>query len=568
MKVSDFIAKKIKKLKIFNIPVFQGGAIMHIIDSIGNLKGLKYYCPYHEQSLAMSVDAYARLKGFGIGCVTSGPGATNLITGVCCSYYDSIPCLFFTGQVGQFHIKKKLSHRQKGFQETDVKNLFSTITKFSYQIKNVEEVNYIIDKAIYIAKSGRPGPVVIDVPYNIQVSNIDFKKLKKFKPNKKKLEKNKIKRIIKYLIHNISKEKKAVFIAGGGVTLSKNNKNFLNLVEKLNIPFVTSWNSQDICPYNHKLYFGSVGRHGNQCANDIIEKADIVVSFGFRYAPKAINENFGKKNKTKIVALDIDKTELDECIVKLTKKFQVDFDNLFNEIRNINFSKLDNNTWVNKCREIKREKFLNNLEDVGNKNLINPYLFFHKLSFIVSKNAKIFTDAGANLCWCLTSFKVTKKQKLISAWGNSPMGYAVSAGIGACFAEKKQQIISCIGDGSFLINIQEMQFLKHHPEVKLKIIIFDNQTLGNTKLGTQEAFNGRTHANDAKNGYYPPDIKKIVKSYDIKYFELKNNKEINFKMKKFLNYRNTSILHVKVSSEHNVIDHSKKYLNSIYNWRN
>ena len=127
-----------------------------------------------------------------------------------------------------------------------------------------------------------------------------------------------------------------------------------------------------------------------------------------------------------------------------------------------NFLKLNNHEWVNNCRKIKKEKFLNNLEDSGNKKLVNPYLFFHKLSFLVNKNAKIFTDAGANLCWCLTSFKVTKQQKLISAWGNSPMGYSVSAGIGACYAEKKQQIISSIGDGSFLINVQEMQFLKHH----------------------------------------------------------------------------------------------------------
>ena len=248
-----------------------------------------------------------------------------------------------------------MSHRQKGFQETDVKNLFSTITKFSYQIKNVDEVEYIIDKAVYIAKHGRPGPVVIDVPYNIQVSNINFKKLKSSNRVKQK-KKEKIKEIIKYLIQNISIKKKTVFIAGGGITLSKNNKNFLNLVEKMNIPFVTSWNSQDICPYNHKLYFGSVGRHGNQSANEIIEKADIVVSFGFRYAPKAINENFGIKNKTKIIALDIDKTELDECIVKLTKKFQIDFNDLFNEIKNINFLKLNNHEWVNNCRKIKKEK--------------------------------------------------------------------------------------------------------------------------------------------------------------------------------------------------------------------
>lgn len=296
IKVSDFIANKIAKLKIKNIPIFQGGAIFHVIDSIGRHKKLKYYCPYHEQSLAMSTDAYARLNGFGIGCVTSGPGATNLITGICCSYYDSIPGLYFTGQVGQFHIKKHSQHRQKGFQETDVAELFSSITKFSYQIKNPNEIDYAIDKAVYISKSGRPGPVVLDVPYNIQIAKINPSKLKRFTlPSERKTPQKK--NIIK-LINSITKtKKKVIVIAGGGIRVSNNVENFLNFTKKTNIPFVTSWSSQDITKFDHKLYFGSIGRHGNQCANEIINSADIVLTLGFRFAPKAINENFGTKSK-------------------------------------------------------------------------------------------------------------------------------------------------------------------------------------------------------------------------------------------------------------------------------
>ena len=166
----------------------------------------------------------------------------------------------------------------------------------------------------------------------------------------------------------------------------------------------------------------------------------------------------------------------------------------------------------------------------------------------------------------MTSFRVLKNQRLISAWGNSPMGYSIAAGIGVCYAEqgKRKQIISSIGDGSFLINIQDLQFLKNHKEIKLKIIVFDNQTLGNTKQGTQETFNGRTHANDIMNGYYPPEIKKISRSYNIKYFSLVDNKNIKKQLKNFLNYNKTSILHVRVSEDYNVIDHSKKHLNSVY----
>ena len=569
MKVSDFIALKIKKLGIKNVPVFQGGAIMHVIDSIGRLKGLNYFCPYHEQSMAMTVDCYSRIKDFGVGCVTSGPGATNLITGVCCSYYDSIPCLFISGQVGQFHIKKNKLHRQKGFQETDVQELFSSITKFSYQIQNAEEIDYIIDKAVYLAKKDRPGPVIIDVPYNIQIANINLKKLKKFVAPKIKVDK-KINKKIKFLIKNIYNHKKVVFIAGGGVCISKSNNNFLSLVEKTQVPFVTSWSSQDITKYDNKFYLGSIGRHGNQSANEILNKADLVVSFGFRFAPKAINENFGKNPKIKIISLDVDKIELTNLNVKIDIKINLDLKYFFKQIKKIKLKKHENKNWLKECQKIKELKFINNIaaKKISNKKFINPYLFFHKLSDLVKKDSIIITDAGANLCWCMMSFRITNKQRLISAWGNSPMGYSISAGIGARYAKTNSQIISCIGDGSFMINIQELQFLKHHRDINLNIIVLDNETLGNTKLGTEEAFNGRTHANDSEHGYYPPDIKKIANCFDLKYFYLSSNKDIEKIIKLFLKDENkgSKILHVKVSSEHPVIDHSKMKLNSIYSF--
>jgi acetolactate synthase-1/2/3 large subunit len=181
----------------------------------------------------------------------------------------------------------------------------------------------------------------------------------------------------------------------------------------------------------------------------------------------------------------------------------------------------------------------------------------------VKKDRIVITDAGANLCWCMESFNVTKKQRLISAWGNSPMGYSIGAGIGASYASPKKQVFSLIGDGSFMINVQEMQFLKHH-NLNLKIIIFDNRGLGNTKLGTEAAFNGRTHANNSAYGYYPPNIKDIVSSYKIKYFNLKKNNDIEKSINALVKYKGNAVLHIKVSPETNVIDHSVARLKSIY----
>ena len=561
MKVKDYLAKKIKSLKINNIPLFQGGAIMHLIDSIGELKGLDYYVPYHEQSLAISVDAYSRIKGMGVGCVTSGPGGTNLITGVCCSYYDSIPCLFITGQVGQFHIKRSKEMRQRGFQETDMVSLFSSITKYTYQIKDPNEVDYIFDKAVYLAKNGRPGPVVIDLPYNIQIANINLKKMKKFLPPLPPKKYPRLLLQIKKVIKLLNENKKVVFVAGGGLRISNTFKEFLKISKKMNIPFVTTWASQDITPFDNKLYFGSIGRHGHQSANEVINSADLLVTFGFRFSPKAISENYNKNNDKKIIAVDIDPVELKEAIIEPDIKICTDLKIFFNCFKKFPIKKFNNQAWIKQCSEFKKLKYLNNLI-VGNKE-VNPYLFFNIFSKIIKKNSIVITDAGANLCWCMESFNVTKSQRLISAWGNSPMGYAIAAGIGASYASKNKEVFSLIGDGSFMMNVQDMQFLKHH-NLNLKIIIFDNQGLGNTKLGTEAAFNGRAHANNRAYGYYPPNIKDIINSYKIKYFNLKKDKNINKSINDLMKYKGNAVLHVKVSPETNVIDHSIKSLQSIF----
>jgi len=561
MKITDFLAKKIKSLKINHIPLFQGGAIMNLIDSIGELKGLDYYVPYHEQSLAMSIDAYSRIKGFGVGCVTSGPGATNLITGVCCSFYDSVPCLYITGQVGQFHIKRSKEMRQRGFQETDIVSLFSSITKFSYQIKDPNEVGYIFDKAVYLAKSGRPGPVVIDLPYNIQIADINLKKIKQFIPPKIKNKNSKIFIKIKKINELINKSQKVAFIAGGGLRVSNTYKDFLKIAKKLNVPFVTTWASQDITSFNNKLYFGSIGRHGHQSANEVINSADLLITFGFRFSPKAINENYKKKKNTKIISIDVDPRELNEAIVRPDIKICLDLKLFFNLFRKIFIKKLKNQKWLESCSLFKEKKYINNLK-IDNK-FVNPYLFFNIFSKMIKKDAIVITDAGANLCWRMQSFNITKNQRLISAWGNSPMGYSVGAGIGASYAIKNKQIFSLIGDGSFMMNIQELQFLKHH-NLNLKIIVFDNDGLGNTKLGNEAAFAGRCHANNSDYGYYPPNIEDVIKPYKLKYFNLNKNSDIKKSINALSKYKGNAVLHVKVSPETNVIDHSNPKLSSIY----
>ncbi len=550
--VAKYISKYLEKKKLKNIPIFQGGAIMNTINEIGKNKKFKYFCPYHEQALSMEVDAMSRLDGKAhVGLVTSGPGATNLITGVCCSYYDSIPSVYFTGQVGQIHIKKENTVRQRGFQETDVISIFKPITKYCKQIKKPEDIRYELDKAFYLAESGRPGPCLIDLPYNIQRSKINPLRLKKFVKNTKRInKKSKVDQVSNFLRN----KKKILIIAGGGIRLSKEIKNFHKFINKFNLPFVTTWPAQDICSHKNKNFFGSIGRHAYKSANEISKKADLILTFGVRFSPKIISKDFGKN--AKIISIDIDKKELEHSLKKIDIKINMDLKDFFPLINKKNI-KNNNKDWLNICNKIKNKYFYNNYVDFkfDNKNYVNPYKFIEDFSNILSSNSIIYTDAGCNLCWCMQAFKVKFGQRLISAWGNSPMGYSVAAGIGGKIHNKNNPVYSLIGDGALMINIQELQFImKNH--TKLKIVVLDNRIYGNTYIGSKELFNDVSYGNDEKHGYFPPNIKQISKCFNIKYFKLSNNLYSTKIIKDFVKSNKNSILHVKISSNQNLLDYS------------
>jgi acetolactate synthase I/II/III large subunit len=552
--VAQYISKYLEKKKLKNIPIFQGGAIMNTINEIGKNKKFKYFCPYHEQALSMEVDAMSRLNGrANVGLVTSGPGATNLITGVCCSYYDSIPSVYFTGQVGQIHIKKKETVRQRGFQETDVISIFKPITKYCVQIKEPHDIKYELDKAFYLAENGRPGPCLIDLPYNIQRSKIHIKKLKKFSNNKIKIKKksslgtNKILNLLK-------SKKKILVIAGGGVRLSNQINNFQRFIKKFNLPFVTTWAAQDICSHDDKNFYGSIGRHAYKSANELAKEADLILTFGVRFSPKIISKEFGQN--AKIVSVDIDKKELDHCLIKIDEKINIDLKDFFPLIMKKKI-KNNNENWLKDCKKIKKNFFYQNYVDFkfNRKSYVDPYRFINDFSKLLSSNSVVYTDAGCNLCWCMQGFKIKYGQRLISAWGNSPMGYSVAAGIGGKIFNPKKPVYSLIGDGAFMINLQELQFIMKN-KTNLKIVILDNRIYGNTLIGSKELFNNPSYGNDEKNGYYPPDIKEISKCFKINYFKLNNDLYNKNVIKKFIKSKSNSILHVKISPDQNLIDYS------------
>lgn len=557
MQVTKYIIEFLINKKIKTIPVYQGGAVMNFIDEIGKHPKINYVVPYHEQALAMQVDTMARLDGFAAGFATSGPGATNLLTGVCSAFYDSIPCFFFTGQVGQIHLKKNRGVRQLGFQETDVVEVFKPITKYAIQINDASKIKYELEKGYHLAISGRPGPVIFDIPFNIQRTLINPKKILSFKPKKEKISKINLDKI-KIIEKEINKSKKPLILVGGGIRRSKQENNFLKFVRKYKIPFVTTWMSQDITSFDDELYFGSIGKNGHRSANYLTSNCDLLICIGQRFGVKNIFGEFGKK--AKIIAIDIDKDELNNGLVKPDISIQILIQDFFNKLSKNLKIKSTNKIWINKCQEIKEKLFkimIFNKNISERKKFISVYKFFDVISKFIDKNSIIFPDAGANQVWFFQSFLQKKEQIIINHTGHSPMGHSIAASIGGYYSKKSKnkKIIAFTGDGGFMMNVQELEHIKNH-KIPVKIVVLDNRSLGNTKLGTLLAFDGRTHGNDKKNGYFPPDIKKISQGFGIKYYEFYNGSDSKLikKFKLFLREKGSGIFRVHLSEFQNVAE--------------
>ena len=510
-----------------------------MVDSFSRVKNIKYTCVAHEQAAAMMADSYSRM-GPNLSCtmVTSGPGATNLITGIACSWFDSIPAIHITGQVNSYEKqgaqKGTKNTRQVGFQETDIVSITKPITKFSYQIKSPNEIRYILEKASYLAQSGRPGPVVIDIPMNFQKADINEKKLKRFTPPKLKSNKIYLKRNIKKIISLIKKSSRPVVLLGGGIKIAKVQEKINNFIKKINVPIVTTWSGVDVIDHNHKNYIGNVGVYGSRSANFAVQNSDLLLCLGSRLDTRitgGVPSTFARNSK--VISVDIDKNELSKQRgLKLYLKVNSNLFDFFNVFEKDNKKfKYQNKDWLNKCEKWKKNYPIVLRKYYSQKKFVNPYVFIEELSKILNNKAVIVADDGGHLTWAIQAFKVKQGQKLFSAFGNSPMGYAFPASIGASIALNKQKVICIDGDGSIQINIQELQTVIFN-RLPIKIIVMNNNGYGIIKQFQELYLKKRYEATTAATGVVNPDFKKVSKAYGINYTLISNHKNLIRNLKK------------------------------------
>jgi acetolactate synthase-1/2/3 large subunit len=561
MTVAEYILKFLISKNVKNVFLMTGGAISFVVDAFSKNKNIKYTCVMHEQSAAMMADAYSRCdKGFGATMVTSGPGAQNLITGIACSWFDSVPVIHISGQVNKFELsssnKTTKNVRQIGFQETDIVSIVKPITKFAYQLKNSNEIKYILEKAFYVANEGRPGPVLIDIPMNFQKEKIDLNKLKSFKKPKIKNDNIKIKNDVHKIQKLLIKSKRPVLILGGGLRMSKAVNELDKFLKKINIPIVTTWSGLDVIDFNHNNYIGSIGVYGSRAANFAVQNADLVLNFGSRLDTRITGgkpETFARS--AKIISIDIDKYELNKkrglnIYLKINQDLKK-FLSILN-LKSINFKYSASSVWKDICKKWK-SSYPNVISSYKNqKKYVNPYFFIERLSDKLNSKDIIVPCSGGNLTWTIQSFKIKKGQRLFSAYGNSPMGYALPAALGASLANNKKRVICIEGDGGIQINIQELQTMAKN-NIPVKLFIINNNGYGIIKQFQELYLGGRYEATIPSKGVTNPDFKKISNAYGINYNEIKNNKEINVVLKKVLKSKKPELINVIIDSNQKIV---------------
>ena len=560
MNLSDFVLKFLEKKKVKNVFTITGGAICFLMDAFSRNKNMTYTSVAHEQAAAMMADSYSRFgPNFSATMVTSGPGATNLLTGIACSWFDSIPSLHICGQVNRYELSNFLKStkkvRQVGFQETDIVSMAKPITKFAYQLKNENEIKYVLEKAYYIAQTGRPGPVLIDIPMDLQRKIINLKKLKSFKPKTVKINKPNLLNKINEIIKHLKKSRRPVIILGGGIRISKTIKNLNLFLKKFNIPVVTTWSGVDSITHDSKNYIGNIGVYGSRAANFVVQNSDFVLSLGSRLDTRitgGVPKNFARE--AVIASVDIDKEELNKdrglkIKIKINESLSIFFETFNKNAKGLKITKIK---WVQQSLLWKKKYPIILQEYRAQKKYVNPYFFMEKLSKYLYKDDVVVADDGAHLTWAIQSLKVLKQQRLFSAFGNSPMGYAFPAAIGASIALNKKKVVCIDGDGSIQINIQELQTLVAN-KLPIKIIIINNEGYGIIKQFQELYLNKRYEAVDPKKGVTNPNFSKIAKAYGINYSEIKKNSEIDKILKKTLKSSKPEFINIYVKPNQKII---------------
>lgn len=538
MNVSEYIFDFLNKKGVDTVFMVTGGQAMFLNDAVGKHGKYDIVCNHHEQCCTMSADAYGRIMHKpAVALVTAGPGSVNAMNGVVGGYTDSSPMIVISGQAALSFVKyqDKTQIRQFGIQGINIRPLVEKVTKYFITVDDPHKIRYYLQKAYYEATSGRPGPVWIDVPLDIQKQKVPDSNLDEFIPETGNND-YKVQRSVMKAFEMLSEAKRPLIIAGQGVSLADAEETFCELIEKVKIPVITSRLGIGIIESDNTLYVGRPGNYGERSANFAIQNADLIISIGSRLASATVGYDaalFGKYAKKFVV--DIDEKELDKPGVQIDYKANVDCGDFLNGMlveskkRKLP-SYMD---WQSGCQNWKK-KYPVVLDSYKNEVPINSYYFTDRLSSLASQNDSILVDTGSCFHVACQTWKVKKGQSFLTTGGLSSMGYW-PAGIGACLANGRNNTIVITGDGSLQMNLQELATIKHY-KLPIKVFIFNNNGYLLIRHTQRNFMDNRLIGEGPDSGVWCPNSLKIAEAYGIKGVRIDNVNEMDAKIKEVLDH--------------------------------
>ena len=544
IKGARILLECLSRLGIKEIFGYPGGAVIPIYDELYSFKDIKHYFARHEQGAVHEADGYARSTGkVGVCLATSGPGATNLVTGIMTAHMDSIPLLAITGQVTSTLLGKD------AFQESDIVGITVPITKNNYLVQDIRELPRILKEAYYIASTGRPGPVLVDIPRDIQLEEIPYDEFKKLYEQEFELEgynpvyeghKGQIKTAIKM----IKDSKKPLIIAGAGILKGHAYDELKEFVDKTNIPVAMTLLGLGSFPANHELALGMIGMHGTTYANYAANEADLVIAAGMRFDDRVTGNPQKFLPNAKIIHIDIDPAEIGKNKL-IDVPIVGDLKNVLAEL-NQKIPKLSHTKWLDEVAKLKKKyslTFRKTEEDV-----LIPQEILFEINKLTKGEVIVATDVGQHQMWSAQFIKFNNPYSILTSGGAGTMGFGLPAAIGAQVANPDKKVLAIVGDGGFQMTFQELMLIKEY-NLPVKIFIINNSYLGMVRQW-QELFNDRRYSSVDLS--YNPDFIKIGEAYGIKSIQLKTKKDLKKHLKKILESDEAVLVECIVEKEENV----------------
>lgn len=544
IKGARILLECLSRLGIKEIFGYPGGAVIPIYDELYSFKDIKHYFARHEQGAVHEADGYARSTGkVGVCLATSGPGATNLVTGIMTAHMDSIPLLAITGQVTSTLLGKD------AFQESDIVGITVPITKNNYLVQDIRELPRILKEAYYIASTGRPGPVLVDIPRDIQLEEIPYDEFKKLYEQEFELEgynpvyeghKGQIKTAIKM----IKDSKKPLIIAGAGILKGHAYDELKEFVDKTNIPVAMTLLGLGSFPGNHELALGMIGMHGTTYANYAANEADLVIAAGMRFDDRVTGNPLKFLPNANIIHIDIDPAEIGKNKL-IDVPIVGDLKNVLAEL-NRKIPKLSHTKWLDEVAKLKKKYSLTfrKTED----DVLIPQEILFEINKLTKGEVIVATDVGQHQMWSAQFIKFNNPYSILTSGGAGTMGFGLPAAIGAQVANPDKKVLAIVGDGGFQMTFQELMMVKEY-KLPVKIFIINNSYLGMVRQW-QELFNDRRYSSVDLS--YNPDFIKIGEAYGIKSIQLKTKKDLKKHLKKILESDEAVLVECIVEKEENV----------------